>query len=113
MDFQCEVHLSNTVIHIWRELGQVYGSSRDFSATISLIRGGTGETKLSSTYVAITAVITAGSRAFSYTDPTCWNSRPINLTDSDISLSTFKRHLNRFSSPPGYSARLRLVTKYA
>jgi len=39
---------------------------------------------------------TYGGRVFTYTGPTSWNSVPDSLKNSDISLHTFKRHLNTF-----------------
>src|SRR5664279_2404908 len=37
-----------------------------------------------------------GSRAFSHAAPSIWNSLPLNLTDTSISLATFKRHLKQY-----------------
>lgn len=39
---------------------------------------------------------TYGACTFSYASPTIWHSLPINLTDSNLSLSTFKRRLKSF-----------------
>jgi len=37
-----------------------------------------------------------GSRAFSHAAPSVWNSLPLNLTDTSVSLATFKRHLKTY-----------------
>jgi len=37
-----------------------------------------------------------GGRSFAYASPSNWNSLPAYLTDSSLSLSSFKRHLKTF-----------------